>query len=87
MATEKPEIIINSKIASPDKAINTGMIMARKEIEYKLEPLGGNKWKVILTRGRVEDLLKVIKSTQSIEIARDSKIPEDMEIDVDTSDL
>ncbi len=83
MPPQHPEITIRSKIKSPEKAINTGMLLARKNIEYTLADIGEGKWKISLTRGTVNDLLSIIKTTTSIEIVHDSKPPESMDVDLD----
>jgi hypothetical protein len=83
--TQKPlEITIISKIQSPEKALSAGEVIAkvRDLIEYSLERVEGSRWKIILTRGRLEDLQKAIKSTHSIELADDQE-----GMDVDVSDL
>ena len=84
---KKPrEIIIRSSLLCPRKALEIGEILAgvRGNLIYNLSHIEEGKWKVVITRGNIGDLLNAINTTKSIEVVRDSIPPE---FDIDISDL
>ena len=81
---ESKEIIIKSNLTSPHRALEIGetLIGVRGHLLYRLELIEEGKWKVIVTRGEIVDLLNVINSTQSVDVVQNSE-KDDREIECD----
>ena len=86
MTTQQPEIIVISKISDVRKALFLAEEGAkiRGRISYSLRQIEGNKWMVVITRGKLADLVTAVKKTPFLELV---EYIEDEGEDVDLSDL